>query len=438
MLLAACSSSKNSSSNTTTATSAPSSSATTAGGGSATTTGGGGSLTASDTGVSPTTIKIGYISSLTGVASSNFQDGLGGAQAVIDAANAAGGVDGRKLQLVSLDDGSTPAGFASAAQAMIAKGVFAVIPYSSFLFGGYKYFQQAGMPVTGFDFDGPEWGIEPNSNMFSFLPPTSTAWNGEYHQPNLTGTFLQTIGVKKPAGFAYGISPSSRASIKIIFAGGSETGISQCYANYSVPFGGVDFTADVLQVKQLGCDAVVGSFVDSSDQAMAAAVTQAGLTNVAKVFFTGYDNTTLATAAARTAYEGSYFPNTLLFDTSLPPIKQMYDTLAQYDPGYKAGSIPDFGLWGSYIATQEMIYGLQQAGQNPTRKSFINNMRQISSWDDGGLLPSPTSFTNFGTPAMIPNTNCEYVVQLKNGAFVNANSTGKPYCTTGLVVFPAT
>ena len=143
-----------------------------------------------------------------------------------------------------------------------------------------------------------------------------------------------------------------------------------------MPFGGVDFTADVLQVKQLGCDAVVGSFVDSSDQAMAAAVTQAGLTNVEKVFFTRYDNTTLATNAAKTAYEGSYFPNSILFDTSLPPVKQMFDTLAQYDSGYKPGSIPGFGLWTSYIATQLIVYGIQQAGQSPTRKGFISTLRQ--------------------------------------------------------------
>jgi len=62
----------------------------------------------------------------------------------------------------------------------------------------------------------------------------------------------------------------------------------------------------------------------------------------------------------------------------------------------------------------------------------------VSAWNDDGLLPSPTAFTNFGTPTMIPATNCEYVVQLKNGAFVNANPSGKPYCTNDIVVFPAT
>jgi branched-chain amino acid transport system substrate-binding protein len=430
MVLAACSSSKNTSTATTPTTASSGSSASTSGGGTSTNTG-------SDVGISPTTIKIGYITSVTGVASSTFSDAAGGAQAAIAAANAAGGVDGRQIQLETMDDQSSPAGFNSAASAMTTKGVFGVIPYSSFTFGGYKTLQQAGMPVVGYDFDGPEWGVEPNSNMFSYLPPQSTAWNGQYHQYNLAGTFLQSVGVKKPAGFAYGISPSSQASIKVIFAGASQTGLTQCYANYAVPFGGVDFTADVLQVKTAGCDAVVGSFVDASDQALATSVSQAGLSNVQKVFFTGYDQSTLATSAAKQAFEGSYFPNTLYFDTSIPQINTMLQNLAKYDSSYKAGTIPDFGTWGSYISAQLMIYGLEKAGQNPTRKEFISNLRQVSSWDDNGLLPSPTSFTNFGSPAMLPATACEYVVQLKNGKFVNAMPGGKQTVCAGLVTFPA-
>ena len=46
-------------------------------------------------------IVIGYISDQTGVASSTFADGQGGAQARIDAQNARGGVNGHELVLVS-------------------------------------------------------------------------------------------------------------------------------------------------------------------------------------------------------------------------------------------------------------------------------------------------------------------------------------------------
>ena len=397
----------------------------------------GGSLTSSDVGVSPTTIKIGVISSLTGVSSSNFADSPAGALARIQAQNAAGGVDGRKIELVTADDNSTVQGDSTASQAMAKeKGVFGVIDYSAFTFGGYRVLQQAGIPVTGYAFDGPEWGVQPDTNMFSFLPPVSTAWNGKYYYPNYVGKFLASLGAKKPAGFAYGVSPSSIASIKVIFQGASQNGLSACYPNYSIPFGAVDFTAQVLQVKSLGCDAVVGSFVDASDVAMATALSQAGLSNVKKLWYTGYDTLTLKSSASKAAFEGSYFQSPVLFDRSIPGVGTMLDNFAKYDPGFHAGDLPDFGAWGSYIAADLMIKGLELAGQNPTRKAFIANLRQVSNYDASGILATPTSFTNFGTPQMMPTTACAYFVELKNGQFVNAAPNGKSVCA-GLVQFPA-
>jgi branched-chain amino acid transport system substrate-binding protein len=428
LLATACSSSSKGSSSNTTAP-AGSTTATTASGGP--TTGASGN-TASATGITPTTIKIGYITDETGVASSTFVDGAQGALARFQAENAAGGVEGRQIQMITVDGMSTPAGNLAAAEKLVSDGVYAVIDYSSFTFGGYKVFQQAGIPVTGYAFDGPEWGQEPNSNMFSFLPPVSTSWGGYYYYPNWAGNFFKSVGADKPAGFAYGISPSSQASIKVIYEGASQSGVSNCYANYSVPFGGVDFTADVLSVKSAGCNGVAGSFVDASDQAMATSLTQAGLTNVKKLWYTGYDSNTLATSAAKAAFEGSYFATAEIWYPSSPPIATMLSNLAKYDSGFKQGDIPDFGLQGSYIAADLMIFGLQHAGQNPTRPSFINNLRQVSSYNAGGILPGNTSFTDFGTPAMNGTQGCEQFVQLVNGAFVSANPGGKPVCAPNI------
>ena len=433
LILAACGSS---SKGTSSATTAAGSSATTAGTGSNPTTGGAGN-TASDTGITPTTIKIGYITSFTGVSDAGFcPDGFGAAQARVDVLNNAGGLNGRQIQMVTVDDLSTPAGDLAAAQNLKAQGVFAVIDYSSFTFGGYKVLQPAGIPVTGWSFDGPEWGQEPNSNMFSYLPPYSTTWNGQYYYPNYSGKFLASIGSKKPAGFAYGISPSSQASIKVIYPGASQTGLSKCYANYSVPFGGVDFTADVLSVKNAGCDSVSGSFVDASDDAMSTVVTQAGLTNVQKLWYTGYDSNTLSTPATKAAFEGSYFETNIIWDTSNPPVGRHARQSGQVRPEIQGRQSSGLRYLGSYIATDLMIQGLQQAGQNPTRKIFIRNLRQVTNYTAGGILPSPTSFANFGTPQMIPASNCTNFVQLKNGQFVNADPGGKPVCAS-TVTFPA-
>ena len=105
----------------------------------------------------------------------------------------------------------------------------------------------------------------------------------------------------------------------------------------------------------------------------------------------------------------------------------MLNAFKKYDPGYTSSDIPDLGLYGSYIAVDLMIKGLQSAGKNPTRSGFINNLRQVSNYNAGGILPSPVTFKGFGTLAMIPTTGCTYVVQLKSGKFVVANG-GAPVC----------
>ncbi len=61
------------------------------------------------TGVTDTVVKLGVLGSLTGVQAIFGQGNLSGAQMVFDEANAAGGINGRRIELVSVDDESTPA-----------------------------------------------------------------------------------------------------------------------------------------------------------------------------------------------------------------------------------------------------------------------------------------------------------------------------------------
>ena len=58
----------------------------------------------------------------------------------------------------------------------------------------------------------------------------------------------------------------------------------------------------------------------------------------------------------------------------------MIANLKKYDPQYKGG-YPSFGATGACLAAQLGIKGLQVAGQNPTRDSFIKNLTQVTGWD---------------------------------------------------------
>lgn len=393
--------------------------------------------TSATSGATPTgtPIVIGYISDLTGVASSTFSDGPGGAQAVIDQANAAGGIDGHPLKLVVKDDSSSPTGNQSAAQELIQNDhAMVVINYSSFAFGGNPALAKAGVPVVGSAFDGPEWANPQYPNLFTWAPPSESPVNGKLHTWTGIGNFLKGLGVKSFGGLGYGISPSSTDSILEAEAAAKSVGISTCYTNNSVNFGAVDFTADVLQIKQANCDAVAGSFVEASDLALSKALKQGGLTKTTQVFFTGYDQSTTATPADAQGFDGAWVQSGYDFSPPNAGGQAFLATLQKYDKSYPGG-IPDFGVLGSAISTQLVVYGLKQAGSNPSSQSFTTNLRKVSSWDDNGLFPTPVSFTGFGTEAMFPQKTCGYFMQLSNGQW-HAYNNG-PVCGN-LLTIPAT
>lgn len=382
-----------------------------------------GPLTASAPGVTAKTITVGYITSQTGIAASSFKGGDAGARARIALQNAQGGVDGRKLVLATADDGTS--GNKVAAQDLIEnQHAFAVADISAFTNAAAPYLQQQGVPVTGFEFDGPEWGQQPYSNMFTFVAPYYTSFGGKYYQNDNTMRFMKAIGIKNLGGLAYGISQSSIQNIKGTFAGAAKLGIKNCYENLAVSFGQTSFTTEALAIKQKGCDGIVAGAVDASDVGLAAGLAQAGYTGK-QLYYTGYDQSVLDDPNASAALEGAYFSASPNFTNPPAGVKGMLAALNKY--GAKTKGIPSLGVWASYQAVDVLIKGLEVAGQNPTRASFIAGLRKVQNYDGGGLFSPGLSFTGFATPAMFPKKACQDFVQLKHGKYVTVkkNVCGK-------------
>jgi branched-chain amino acid transport system substrate-binding protein len=380
-------------------------------------------------------IVIGFVGDLTGVASSTFADGPGGARARVDLQNARGGVHGHKLQLIVVDDQSNPNSVVTAAQDLVeSKGAFGIVTDSAFSYFGAKFEQSQGVPEMPVCPCGPPYDQQPYNNLFAYGGAASPAlFNGSVWTSTAQAKFLKDIGATRLAGLGYGISAASQISVKELFLAGKSLGVTQCYTNYSVPFGGTDFTAATLQIKSAGCDSVVGSFVDSSDVALAQAVKNAGI-KAQQLYFTGYDQNVLDNPSARAAFDGVF--STTGGPSFSPPnaaTTVMINALKKYDPGY-TGGIPDLGLWGSYVATDLMIKGLQVAGPNPTRAGFIKNLRKVSAYNADGILPTTVSFQHFGTPAMLPKHPCINVMQLKSGTWTLYK--GHPFCGTQVNVGP--
>ena len=105
-----------------------------------------GAQTSTDPGVSAKAVKLGYIFSETGSAGSTFKNAGKACKARIDRANAAGGVNGRKIEVEYIDDQSSGANLTAAQDLVQNRNVFAVVNNSSFAFLTYRYLLDAGVP----------------------------------------------------------------------------------------------------------------------------------------------------------------------------------------------------------------------------------------------------------------------------------------------------
>jgi ABC-type branched-subunit amino acid transport system substrate-binding protein len=386
----------------------------------------GAALNASAPGITPTTITIGFEADLTGLAASDFADGWPAAEARVDMQNAEGGVDGRKLKLVKADDQTSPTEALTAAQFLVeSDNVFGIITDSAVTFGAATYLTHADIPVTGDGIDGPEWGTA--ANMFDIEEPSNTTYpNGDSYTYLNLSNLLKSIGATSVATLGYSISPSSVLTTKQTVAADSADGLKNCYENTSVPFGGVNFTAIALQIKQAGCDAVVASFVSTSNVALAQALDQAGL-NLKQFYYTSYGQDTIDSPSAAAALNGTYTEGTASSGTSavVQANLKWYKELKQYDPSY-SGGIPDSGQEIGWDATDTMIEGLEVAGRNPTRASFISNLRKVNNYTIGGLFSSPLSF-NYLT-GNFPSNQCDNFVELEGKQFVPVPANGSAVC----------
>ena len=144
--------------------------------------------------------------------------------------------------------------------------------------------------------------------------------------------------------------------------------------------------------------------------------------------FSGADGSLFDNATATAAAQGTYWPTTIVpLDLNNPATNAFIANLKKSDPSYK-GSYPSYGLTGAYLSSDLMVEGLKVAGQNPTRKSFITNLSQVTSWNAEGLLPSTVGFDHFGT---VEKNLCGYVTKVQGNQFVTINN-GKPFCGTAI------
>ena len=142
--------------------------------------------------------------------------------------------------------------------------------------------------------------------------------------------------------------------------------------------------------------------MDSSDIALSGAIKQAGLTNVKQMYFTGYDSQILDNPSASSAFAGSYVGVSYDPASTNTPVQGMFNTLKQYDTSFKAGGIPDLGLYGSYISADLMLYGSAEGGAESDPGLVYLHPAPGRQHNAGGGSSDPDPFYQLRYSCMLP------------------------------------
>ena len=365
-------------------------------------------------------ITIALISSLTGAAASEFSDSPAGFKARIVLQNARGGVNGHKIMAKVYDDQTNPSSDPTAVQAAISKGVTGIVSVSPLFFTGAKFAQQAGVPVTGGSFDGPEWGTQPYTNMFA---SDTGSVDPKYPVSTLFGILIKKYGGTVLGSYGYGISPSSTRSAIGTAQSAKRVGLKVGVLNTSVPFGSVSFGPVALTAKQASVDTIYAGMDDNSNYALLTSLKQQGVKLKTVLFPTGYDST-VVDSPTWANIQGAYFLSGFRpLGAPNAGTKQMVAALQKYEHR-SPSNFPTFNVYESWLGADLMIKGLKSAGKNPTRASVIKALRNVKSYNGNGLLPVSINYTNnFGHD--LPRT-CEWILRAQKPGFSLTSKT--PTC----------
>jgi ABC-type branched-subunit amino acid transport system substrate-binding protein len=372
-----------------------------------------GAATSSAPGVTSNSITVGSISTETGTLASNFGSLIYGEKAYFDYINAAGGVNGRKINYkYQLDDGGSPTTFNSLANTLINQDhVFAVTGVATAFFSP-NLFVEAKIPTFGYNVTG-NWTPAPNL----FAAGGSVQYYGA-EAPEVAYVAKATHSVKI-AAVAYGIAASSAACQAASF-GLAAAGYKVVYTDFNIAYPGSTVATDVQRMKQQGANFVLSCMDVQGNVTMARAIKQYGL-KITQLWLNGNDVPTLQ--ANQSLMQGIYFDIQHVPFTAptsqYPGLKLYLAQMRKYEPKYVYNELSIQG-WDSAAL---FVQGVKMAGKNLTQANVINQINSLTNFTAGGLT-SPTNWKNAGHTGHAPPYCGAYIIA-KGKQFYPTLNTGK-------------
>ena len=358
---------------------------------------------ATSTGVTPTEIKVGNVSQITGLVPGFAQTSVNAVKAYFNMVNSRGGVCGRKLTLVTADDRFQSATNRSETDKMAGQVIALVGSLSVVDDGGAPIIDQRKIADFSLATTAPRVAAAHNFSP-NPIDPTPGAGNGLV---KILEHFKRTDGISKPAIFYQDVATGKNQAdaYKVDF---ERAGIP-VVATYPVAPTATNFNTQANDMKQKGID-----FVITVAEVNAMANLALSFENVdyfpkvpfygAQVY--GQKFLELAKGAAEGTRVGLIFaiPEEGAANPAVQELKEWYGKSAP-------GADLDFFSVVSWLAADMFVSALRAAGPDPTQAKVVAEARKITNYTGDGLVGGIN-------PAQKKAPSCFNVIEVKGGKWV--------------------
>jgi ABC-type branched-subunit amino acid transport system substrate-binding protein len=343
--------------------------------------------------VTSTSITFGQTVPKTGPAAL-YGESTAGVLAYFDYVNAHGGVHGRKLKLISLNDQYEPPVALQDTKTLVqTDNVFAEVAVNG------TATSEADLTVLG-PANVPTVGLQTGATVFSgtLRPYLYNVWPSYLTEGKLLGNYAQQLHLTK-VGVLYQNDDFGKSLLQGVLNSGLKPALSISYDPTQT-----DFSAQAAQLKSAKVDAVIVLAIPGPTTDFLNALAAINFTPVRLMSQVSAIPQMFSTAPQEFpgSYIGAFIPP--LTETSNSQVQAFLSAMAQYQPG-KPASV--FAAWG-WTEAQVAVAGLKAIKGTITRDSYEAALNSLSSLATLGGAVSYSSTSHTGIQHM-------FMVIAKNG-----------------------